>query len=82
MARVLDARRQSRGMQSVLHKLLGLDAKMRQYEVGEAFVAAIEQEAGPRALDPAWRGPEWLPTVAELSDPPAWLARVERDGAR
>jgi len=69
MARVLDARRQSRGMQSLLHKLLGLDAKMRQYEVGEAFVAAIEHEAGPRALDPAWRGPEWLPTVT------AWMRR-------
>jgi coenzyme F420 biosynthesis associated uncharacterized protein len=81
MARVLDARRQSRGMQSVLHKLFGLDAKMRQYEVGEAFVAAVEQVAGPRALDPAWRGPEWLPTVAELSDPEAWLARVDRGGA-
>ena len=34
---------------------------MRQYEVGEAFVAAVEREAGPRALDAAWRGPEWLP---------------------
>jgi coenzyme F420 biosynthesis associated uncharacterized protein len=80
MARVLDARRQSRGMQSLLHKLLGLDAKMRQYEVGEAFVAAIEREAGPRALDPAWRGPEWLPTVAELADPHAWLVRVDGGG--
>jgi coenzyme F420 biosynthesis associated uncharacterized protein len=79
MARVLDSRRQSRGMQSLLHKVLGLDAKMRQYEVGEAFVAAIEREAGPRALDPAWRGPESLPTTDELTNPRAWLTRV--DGA-
>ena len=64
-------------MQSLLHKLFGLDAKMRQYEVGEAFVAAVENEAGPRALNPAWRGPEWLPTVDELSQPLAWLARVD-----
>ncbi len=78
MARVLDSRRRTRGMQSVLHKVLGLDAKMRQYEVGEAFVAAVELEAGPRALDPAWRGPEWLPTVEELTQPQAWLARVDR----
>ena len=78
MARVLDSRRRTRGMQSVLHKLLGLDAKMRQYEVGEAFVAAVEQEAGPRALDAAWRGPEWLPTVEELATPRAWLERVDR----
>ena len=30
---------------------------MRQYEVGETFVAAVEREAGPRAIDAAWRGP-------------------------
>jgi coenzyme F420 biosynthesis associated uncharacterized protein len=77
MARVLDSRRHTRGMQSILHKLFGLDAKMRQYEVGEAFVTAVENEAGPRGLDPAWRGPEWLPTVEELSQPRAWLTRVD-----
>ena len=42
---------------------------MRQYEVGEAFVAAVEREAGPRAIDAAWRGPEYLPTLAELQRP-------------
>ncbi len=78
MARILDSRRQTRGMQSLLHKLLGLDAKMRQYEIGESFVAAIEREAGPRALDPAWNGPEWLPTASELAAPVEWLARVDR----
>jgi uncharacterized protein (DUF2342 family) len=59
-------------------KLLGIDSKMRQYEVGEQFVAAVEREAGPRALDAAWRGPESLPTIDELDAPTAWLARVER----
>jgi uncharacterized protein (DUF2342 family) len=49
---------------------------MRQYEVGEAFVAAVEREAGPRAIDAAWRGPEWLPGSDELRDPHAWLTRV------
>ena len=52
MARVLDSRRQTRGMQSLLHKLLGLDAKMRQYEVGEAFVAAVEQRGRPARARP------------------------------
>ena len=76
MARVLETRRQSTGMTGLLHKLVGLEAKLRQYEVGEAFVAAIEAEAGPRAVDAAWRGPEWLPTADELEQPSAWLARV------
>jgi uncharacterized protein (DUF2342 family) len=49
---------------------------MRQYEVGETFVAAVEREGGPRAIDAAWRGPEWLPSLDELHDAPSWLARV------
>ena len=77
MARVLQSRRRSQGVAGVMSKLLGLESKMRQYEVGEAFVAAIEREAGPRGLDPAWRGPELLPTLAELDTPQRWLERVE-----
>ena len=76
MARVLQSRRRSQGVAGILSKLLGLDSKMRQYEVGESFVAAIEREAGERALDAAWRRPENLPTLAELDTPSAWLARV------
>jgi coenzyme F420 biosynthesis associated uncharacterized protein len=76
MAHVLQARRATRGATALLHRLLGLELKMRQYEVGEAFVAAVERQAGPRGIDAAWRGPEMLPTLAELDDAGAWLARV------
>lgn len=76
MARVLSARRNARGATALLHRLLGLEMKMRQYEIGEAFVAAVEREAGPRGIDAAWRGPEFLPTLAELTDARAWLERV------
>ena len=79
MARVLQARRNARGATALLHRLLGLELKMKQYELGEAFVNAIEREAGLHAVDPAWRGPDTLPTLDELSDPLTWLARV--DGA-
>jgi len=73
---VLETRRRSTGMTGFFHKLIGFEAKLRQYEVGEAFVAAIEAEAGARAVDAAWRGPEWLPTADELEQPSSWLARV------
>jgi coenzyme F420 biosynthesis associated uncharacterized protein len=76
MARVLQARRRTHGLSGVVHKALGLDSKIRQYEVGEAFVEAVEREGGPRALDAAWRAPDCLPTLDELSTPSAWLARV------
>ena len=77
MARVLQARRQSAGLTAFVHKFVGLESKMRQYEVGEAFVAAVEREAGPHAVDAAWRGPEWLPTLDELRAPREWLERVD-----
>jgi uncharacterized protein (DUF2342 family) len=77
MARILQARRQSGGVTSLVHKLLGLEAKMRQYDVGEKFVRAVTDEAGLGVLDHAWRGPEWLPTLSELRAPQQWLARVD-----
>jgi coenzyme F420 biosynthesis associated uncharacterized protein len=76
MARVLQARRRSRGITGILYKLLGFESKLRQYEVGEAFVAAVERAGGPRAIDAAWRGPESLPTFEELARPEEWLTRV------
>ena len=76
MARVLETRRKVTGMTALVHKLFGLEAKLRQYEIGEAFIAAVEAQAGPRAIDAAWRGPEWLPTADELEAPRQWLARV------
>jgi coenzyme F420 biosynthesis associated uncharacterized protein len=77
MARVLHARRQTSGVAAVVQKLVGIESKMRQYEVGEAFVAAVERAAGPHGIDAAWRGPEYLPSVDELARPLDWLARVD-----
>jgi putative hydrolase len=76
MARVLHQRRQQKGLGGQLQKLLGIEMKMRQYEVGERFVRGVEQIAGISALDAAWREPTSLPTVEELDDPSAWLTRV------
>jgi coenzyme F420 biosynthesis associated uncharacterized protein len=76
MARVLQARRRNRGVAGLLYKLLGFESKLRQYEVGETFVAAVEREGGPRAIDAAWRGPESLPTIDEIARPAEWLRRV------
>ena len=74
---VLHARRASAGPAAkVLQKLLGIEAKMRQYEAGERFIAGVEAIGGERAIDAAWKGPEFLPTKAEIADPESWLRRV------
>ena len=76
MSAALKARRQSGGVGGMFRKLTGIEMKMRQYEVGEEFITHLEKTVGPEALDAAWRGPDCLPTMAELEAPERWLERV------
>jgi uncharacterized protein (DUF2342 family) len=70
-------RRESRGLPwRVLERLLGLELKMRQYELGRSFCDAVVAAGGRQALALAWSGPEALPSTAELEDPALWLARI------
>jgi uncharacterized protein (DUF2342 family) len=73
----MNRRRESRGLPwRVLEKLLGLEMKLRQYEVGRRFCDAVVEQGGRQALARVWSGPEQLPSSAELQDPAAWLART------
>jgi len=64
----------------VLERLLGLEMKLRQYELGRRFCDAIVADGGPGALAGAWRGPTALPTMAELQEPGKWLLRMHAGG--
>jgi len=76
-SRVLrDRRGNVSGPARLVQKLVGLEAKLKQYEMGERFIEAVEAEGGTALLDNAWRGPEWLPTLAEIRQPDVWMARV------
>lgn len=75
MSRVLKARRSDPKTQ-LLFRLTGLEMKMRQYEMGEAFILEVERRAAWEALDVAWSEPEAMPTLTEIEDPAAWLRRV------
>jgi putative hydrolase len=73
----MERRRHSRSApERVLERLLGLDFKMRQYELGKRFCDAVAAEAGMDGLNRVWNSPEALPSLAEISDPAAWLERV------
>ncbi|HEX5621677.1 MAG TPA: zinc-dependent metalloprotease [Solirubrobacteraceae bacterium] len=79
MRAAMERRRTERsGLLRVLDKLIGLDLKLRQYEQGKAFCDAVVARGGIAALNRAWSGPEALPTLPELDDAVAWLARTER----
>jgi putative hydrolase len=73
----LNHRREVRSLPwRVLERFLGLEMKLRQYEVGRRFCDAVVDEGGPEALARVWSGPEALPSPAELQTPEQWLART------
>jgi coenzyme F420 biosynthesis associated uncharacterized protein len=63
-------------LDQALRRLLGLDAKMRQYRDGERFVRAVVEEVGMDGFNRAWTSPNTLPTKAEIAKPADWVARV------
>ncbi|MGI8695193.1 MAG: zinc-dependent metalloprotease [Mycobacteriales bacterium] len=75
-----DRRNGSVGLDRLLRRLLGLDAKMRQYADGGAFTRAVVDAVGMDGFNAVWRSAQTLPTRAELADPLGWVERVH--GAR
>jgi coenzyme F420 biosynthesis associated uncharacterized protein len=71
-----DRREHAKGPAKLLQRLLGLEAKFRQYAEGERFIAAVEAAGGTELFDRVWRGPEWLPTLEEIRNPAEWIARI------
>ncbi len=65
-------------LDQALRKLLGLDAKLRQYKEGEKFVRSVVDEVGMDGFNRVWTSPNTLPTKAEIAKPAEWVARVHR----
>jgi coenzyme F420 biosynthesis associated uncharacterized protein len=61
-----------------LRKLLGLDAKLRQYRDGERFVSGVVDQVGMEGFNRVWTSPNTLPTKSEIAKPADWVARVHR----
>ncbi len=77
-SRALRQRRASvTGIARLVQQLIGLEAKMAQYELGEKFVYAVEHAGGTELLDRAWHGPQWLPSMTEIREPGLWIKRVQ-----
>ena len=73
----LDRRRRDRsGLLRIFERLIGMELKLRQYEQGKRFCDGVVAAGGIAALNRVWERPEQMPTLAELDDPAAWLART------
>jgi coenzyme F420 biosynthesis associated uncharacterized protein len=70
-------RRAGRGaVDRLLRRLLGLEAKMRQYADGARFVRDVTGKVGVEGFNAVWTTPETLPRAQEIADPAAWVRRV------
>lgn len=77
LRKALDARRSTQSpLTRVVMRLLGFELKLSQYKRGKVFCDAIVEQGGIEALTRVFSAPEALPTLAEVSDPAAWLART------
>lgn len=64
------------GLSRVLRRLLGLEAKMRQYREGAAFVRGVQNQVGMDGFNAVWTSAAMLPSPEEIADPGSWVARV------
>jgi len=74
--RRLQERRNRAGVEKVFQKAIGFDTKVRQYDLGERFVAEVVGRVGMSGFNRVWEQASNLPTLEEVGRPEAWVARV------
>lgn len=65
--------------EQALNRLLGLELKHEQYELGAEFCRDVARRWGGTKLAKIWESADHLPSLNELADPTAWAARVLLD---
>jgi len=79
-AKTLRARRNSaKGFSRIFQKIVGLEAKLNQYQAGEMFIEKVEENGGTTLLDRAWEKPQNLPSMDEIQSPQIWINRITSD---
>jgi coenzyme F420 biosynthesis associated uncharacterized protein len=76
MQRTLQSRRKQQGFGRVVQRAVGLDVKVRQYDLGTRFVSEASSLTGQEGFARVWQRPENLPTLEEIARPQDWVQRV------
>ena len=77
MRHVFERRREQTNMlQRIINQALGLEMKLRQYELGQKFCEEVARREGDAGIAYLWTDAEHLPTLEELREPRRWLERV------
>ena len=64
------------GLDRIIRRLLGLEAKMRQYRDGAAFVRSVTERVGHDGFNAVWASADNLPSRSEIVAPQTWVHRV------
>jgi len=75
-ARFQQRRKDVGGIDKILRRLLGLEAKMRQYRDGAVFVRAVTDKVGTDGFNAVWTSPQTLPLPEEIENPASWVQRI------
>jgi coenzyme F420 biosynthesis associated uncharacterized protein len=75
-ARFSERRKGGGAPDRLLRRLLGLEAKMRQYRDGAVFVRGVQEKVGVEGFNAIWTSAETLPLAREIEEPSAWVRRV------
>jgi coenzyme F420 biosynthesis associated uncharacterized protein len=68
--------REDRHGDQALERLLGLEMKREQYQLGGQFCAKVVELTDEATLARMWDSAESLPSMPELEEPSLWLARI------
>ncbi|MGA9343643.1 MAG: zinc-dependent metalloprotease [Nocardioidaceae bacterium] len=63
-------------LDQMVRRLLGFDAKLRQYRDGAHFVRGAIEKVGMDGFNAVWDQPANLPTRDEIADPALWVTRI------
>jgi coenzyme F420 biosynthesis associated uncharacterized protein len=78
MKQRFDRRRESKSSaERLFQRLIGINLKLQQYKVGQAFVDAVVAQTGIDYLNKVWGKAENMPTMEEVNDPASWVARIQ-----
>jgi coenzyme F420 biosynthesis associated uncharacterized protein len=75
-ARFQQRREDVGSIDKILRRLLGLEAKMRQYRDGAVFVRAVTDKVGTDGFNAVWTSPQTLPLPEEIQNPASWVQRI------
>ena len=75
---VTQRRKSATGVTRIFQKLIGIEAKLAQYEEGEEFICTIEESEGIDFLNIVWENPNNLPKLEEIKNPNLWITRIKK----